>query len=48
MGHADLQTTLGYMHLSPAAVNGSVELLDGAGPHRDHAGSPTSEVVTLQ
>ena len=49
MGHADLQTTLGYMHLSPSAVNGAVELLDGAaGPLWDRGRSTDSEVVALQ
>ena len=27
-GHADLSTTQRYMHLSPAAIEGSIRLLD--------------------
>jgi site-specific recombinase XerD len=30
-GHADLRTTQRYMHLSPAALEGAIRLLDG--PH---------------
>ena len=35
-GHADLSTTQRYMHLSPAAIEGSIRLLDqaSAGPSR--------------
>jgi integrase len=29
-GHADLSTTLRYMHLSPAARSGAIALLNGA------------------
>jgi hypothetical protein len=28
-GHADLSTTQRYMHLSPAATEGAIRLLDG-------------------
>ena len=31
-GHADLSTTQRYMHLSPAAIEGAIRLLDGARP----------------
>jgi hypothetical protein len=31
-GHQDLITTQRYMHLSPAAIEGAIRLLDGAGP----------------
>jgi len=31
-GHQDLSTTLGYMHLSPAALNAAIRLLDGDEP----------------
>jgi site-specific recombinase XerC len=31
-GHQDLTTTQRYMHLSPAAVEGAIRLLDQAGP----------------
>ena len=27
-GHADLTTTMRYMHLSPAVLNGAIKLLD--------------------
>jgi integrase len=30
-GHKDLSTTQRYMHLSPAAIEGAIRLLDGAG-----------------
>src|SRR5206468_5194682 len=30
-GHQDLSTTQGYMHLSPAALDAAIRLLDGAG-----------------
>ncbi len=30
-GHADLSTTQRYMHLSPAAIEGAIRLLDAAG-----------------
>jgi site-specific recombinase XerD len=30
-GHQDLSTTQRYMHLSPAALEGAIRLLDGAG-----------------
>jgi hypothetical protein len=29
-GHQDLATTRRYMHLSPAAIEGAIRLLDGA------------------
>ena len=29
-GHRDLSTTLRYMHLSPAAIEGAIRLLDHA------------------
>jgi site-specific recombinase XerD len=35
-GHQDLDTTQRYMHLSPAALDAAIRLLDGpaeAGPH---------------
>jgi len=31
-GHQDLDTTQRYMHLSPAAVEGAIRLLDGTVP----------------
>jgi integrase len=31
-GHANLTTTQGYMHLSPAAIEGAIRLLDQAAP----------------
>ena len=30
-GHADLNTTMKYMHLSPASVNGAIKLLEQRG-----------------
>ncbi len=33
-GHQDLITTQRYMHLSPAALEGAIRLLDSAGVHR--------------
>jgi site-specific recombinase XerD len=32
-GHQDLATTQRYMHLSPAAVEGAIRLLDEPAPH---------------
>jgi hypothetical protein len=32
-GHQDLGTTQRYMHLSPAAVQGAIRLLDQPAPH---------------
>jgi site-specific recombinase XerD len=39
-GHADLGTTQRYMHLSPAAIESAIRLLDGpmAGSGRDDGG----------
>ena len=34
-GHKDLITTQRYMHLSPAALEGAIRLLDSTGVHRD-------------
>lgn len=31
-GHQDLATTQRYMHLSPAAIEGAIRLLDQAAP----------------
>ena len=31
-GHQDLSTTQRYMHLSPAALDAAIQLLDGAAP----------------
>ena len=31
-GHQDLTTTQRYMHLSPAAIEGAIRLLDQRGP----------------
>ena len=31
-GHADLSTTERYMHLSPAAIDGAIRLLDRSSP----------------
>jgi hypothetical protein len=31
-GHQDLITTQRYMHLSPAAIEGAIRLLDQSGP----------------
>jgi len=39
-GHQDLDTTQRYMHLSPAALDAAIRLLDGpaeAGHHDHHA-----------
>ena len=33
-GHQDLITTQRYMHLSPAAIEGAIRLLDRQGPDR--------------
>ena len=33
-GHQDLGTTLRYMHLSPAAIEGAIQLLDQPAPTR--------------
>ena len=33
-GHQDLTTTQRYMHLSPAALDGAIRLLDGSGVPR--------------
>jgi len=33
-GHADLSTTQRYMHLSPAALDAAIRLLDGAAENR--------------
>ena len=32
-GHADLSTTQRYMHLSPAAIEGAIRLLDQPSSH---------------
>ena len=40
-GHQDLTTTQRYMHLSPAAIEGAIRLLDGATP--DPAGGEIAE-----
>ncbi len=34
-GHKDLLTTQRYMHLSPAALEGAIRLLESSGLHRD-------------
>jgi hypothetical protein len=44
-GHQDLQTTQQYMHLSPAALDAAIRLLDEpgpakAGPHESPRGGP--------
>jgi site-specific recombinase XerD len=31
-GHADLSTTMPYMHLSPASLNQAIRLLEQRGP----------------
>ena len=41
-GHQDLSTTQRYMHLSPAAIEGAIRLLEmpgpaEAGPHEENA-----------
>jgi integrase len=43
-GHKDLSTTQRYMHLSPAAIEGAIRLLDGGGLQsgRDHYGTTGS------
>jgi site-specific recombinase XerD len=35
-GHEDLTTTQRYMHLSPAAIEGAIRLLDSPGIHSGH------------
>jgi site-specific recombinase XerD len=39
-GHQDLDTTQRYMHLSPAALDAAIRLLDGAGQF--HSGNTTA------
>ncbi len=34
-GHKDLITTQRYMHLSPAALDGAIRLLESSGVHRN-------------
>ena len=42
-GHKDLSTTQRYMHLSPAAIEGAIRLLDVAGSRAVGGGSGESE-----
>ena len=39
-GHQDLGTTQRYLHLSPAALDAAIQLMDGAGP-REERDAPT-------
>ncbi len=39
-GHQDLATTQRYMHLSPAALDAAIRLLDGAGETTTAEGPP--------
>ena len=39
-GHQDLSTTQRYMHLSPAALDAAIRLLDGAGETPPSQGLP--------
>ena len=39
-GHQDLSTTQRYMHLSPAALDAAIRLLDGAGETQPFHGLP--------
>jgi integrase len=39
-GHQDLSTTQRYMHLSPAALDAAIRLLDGAGETDTAQGLP--------
>ena len=39
-GHQDLATTQRYMHLSPAALDAAIRLLDGAGETTTAEGLP--------
>jgi integrase len=41
-GHSELQMTQRYMHLSPAALDAAIQLLDGRG----HAGGRGNIVAT--
>ena len=41
-GHSELQMTQRYMHLSPAALDAAIQLLDGRG----HDGASGSTVAT--
>jgi site-specific recombinase XerD len=43
-GHADLSTTQRYMHLSPAALDAAIQLLDGRGNILATAGGGSREV----
>ena len=42
-GHVDLSTTQRYMHLSPAAIEGAIRLLDG--PKTDPVGGEIAEAA---
>ena len=43
LGHADLSTTQRYMHLSPAAIESAIRLLDG--PKTDQVGGEIAEAT---
>ena len=53
-GHANLSTTQRYMHLSPAAIEGAIRLLDQPSPDRGrgdivetvHGGSGSAMTTT--
>jgi len=48
-GHKDLSTTQRYMHLSPAAIEGAIRLLDGQGDaHRSGDGLETGSSSKLK
>jgi integrase len=42
-GHADLSTTMRYMHLSPASLNQAIRLLEQRGPLGGNSGATKAE-----
>ena len=44
-GHQDLSTTQRYMHLSPAALDAAIHLLDGGAPHGEEDASLRGGIV---
>ncbi|HEV3063318.1 MAG TPA: hypothetical protein VGY48_34050, partial [Vicinamibacterales bacterium] len=44
-GHSDLTTTQRYMHLSPAAVEGAIRLLDGQRPVATSVAQGSTEIA---
>ena len=43
-GHADLSTTMPYMHLSPASLNQAIRLLEERGPAGGNRGWRETEL----